>query len=108
MREASQEYEEYNDGKFWFHQKGDLVTVGVTSSAIEEVGDVESIEFPEDGESFKKGETVLGLEGSLGKLDIFAPSNGTIHELNKELQESPEAIVDDLLEGGWLFRYESA
>jgi len=67
---------------------------------------VGGVEFPSDGERFKKGDIILTLDGTHGNLDILAPVDGTVHEVNEELIDQPEMITDDPLEGGWLFKFE--
>ena len=47
----------YEDGKLWFHKKGNLITLGITLSGLDEIGEVESIHLPSDGDDFDKDES---------------------------------------------------
>ena len=55
MSEAAPKSGEYLDGKLWFTRKAAIVTIGLTSAAIEEIGAVQKIEMPEEGDDFTKG-----------------------------------------------------
>ena len=99
--------DEFLGGKIWSERSGKLFTVGVTDRAIEELGALDSVELPLEGESFDKGEVMLTLEGSSGSLEVIAPVAGVIHEINAVAQEQPEVITEDPLEEGWLVRLES-
>ena len=97
---------EFNDGKLWFHRKGTMVTVGMTSLAVEEVGEVQSIEFPDEGADFGKGDTMVTVDGSNGKMEVIAPATGIIQEINEAAKEEPDMVSEDPLEEGWLVKLE--
>ncbi|MGK5082128.1 glycine cleavage system protein H [Bdellovibrionota bacterium FG-1] len=97
---------EFLDGKLWFERKGKTVTLGITSFAVEEVGEVQSIEFPDEGTDFVKGDTVLTVEGANGKLEVIAPATGIIQEVNEAARAEPDMVSDDPLEEGWLIKLE--
>ena len=99
-------YGEFADGKLWFHRKGTIVTLGVTSSAIDELGTIESIEFPDEGSDFVKGEAVITLEGSLGSLEVTSPAAGVVEEINEAAKSEPTMVTEDPLEEGWLVKLE--
>ena len=97
---------EFLEGKLWFHRKGTTVTVGLTNVAVEEVGSVESLEFPDQGDDFDKGEIVVTVDGSNGKLEVIAPAAGIVQEINEAAQVEPDMVSEDPLEEGWLFKLE--
>ena len=106
MAEAAPRNGEYLDGKLWFLRKGSIVTVGLTDSAIEEVGSVQSIEFPSEGDDFDKGDVVVTVDGSQGKLEVITPAAGVIQEINEAAQSEPDRVSEDPLEEGWLVKLE--
>src|SRR5688572_9900171 len=97
---------EFLGGRLWFTRKGPVLTLGVTSRAIEEIGSVETIEFPTEGDDFDKGEILLVVSGTKGDVEVMTPSAGTVSEVNASAQEEPEVVADDPLEEGWLIRME--
>jgi glycine cleavage system H protein len=106
MADVAPKNGEYLDGKLWFHRKMSTVTVGLTSSAVDELGQVQSIEFPDEGDDFEKGEVVVTVEGTNGSLEVTAPATGVIHEVNEAAKGEPEVVSDDPLEEGWLVKFE--
>jgi glycine cleavage system H protein len=97
---------EFFEGKLWFHRKGSLVTVGVTSLGIEQIGEVASVEFPDEGADFQKGEILLTVDGSLGRLEVATPASGIVQEVNEAAKDEPDMVSEDPLEEGWLVKLE--
>jgi glycine cleavage system H protein len=97
---------EYSDGKLWFTRKGVMVTLGLTSLAVEEIGQVQSIEFPDEGSDYGKGDTVLTVDGTNGKLEVIAPATGIVSEVNEAAKAEPDVVSEDPLEEGWLIKLE--
>lgn len=106
MAEAAPKEGEFLDGKLWFSRKLSVVTVGLTSAAIEEIGAVESVELPEDGDDFSKGDVVATIDGSNGTLEVIAPASGFVSEINEITTKNPEVVSEDPLEEGWLFKLQ--
>ena len=106
MSDSAPKSGEYQDGKLWFHRKGDIVTVGMTMSGLEDIGAVESVDFPDEGEDFEKGNIIATIDGTNGKLEVITPASGVIQEVNEAAKEEPEVISDDPLEEGWLVKLE--
>jgi glycine cleavage system H protein len=106
MAEVAPKNGEFLDGKLWFHRKGSVLTVGLTSAAVEDIGSVQSIEFPDEGDDFQKGDTVVTLDGAIGKLEVITPATGVIQEVNEAAKEEPDMVSEDPLEEGWLFKME--
>jgi glycine cleavage system H protein len=97
---------EFHDGKFWFERKGSIITLGLTSSAVDDIGAVEGVELPDEGADFSKGEVVVTVDGSGGKLELITPASGIIQEVNQALEEEPERVSEDPLEEGWIVKME--
>ena len=97
---------EFLDGKAWFHRKGTTLTLGLTTAGVEELGSVESIEFPNEGDDFEKGNVVVTVDGSNGKVELITPATGIIQELNEAAVDEPEMVTEDPLEEGWLIKLE--
>src|SRR4051794_36738602 len=106
MADVAPKNGEYSDGKLWFHRKGSMVTLGLTSAAIDELGSVESIEFPGDGDDFDKGEIIASVDGTHGKIEIITPAAGIVQEINEAAKLEPDMVSEDPLEEGWLVKIE--
>ncbi len=106
MSELAPKNGEFLDGKLWFQRKGSILTLGITSAAIEELGSVESLELPNEGDDFDKGDMVVTVAGSQGKIEVITPAAGLIQEVNQAAQDEPERVTEDPYEEGWLVRLE--
>ena len=106
MSDVAPKQGEYLDGKLWFQRKLSMVTIGLTSHAIEEIGPVQSIELPEEGLDVEKGEIVVTVEGTNSTLEVSVPASGIVQEVNEAIKDEPDRVTDDPLEEGWLVKIE--
>lgn len=99
-------YGEYQEGSVWFTRKLTIVTIGLSESAVEELGEIESIEYPDVGGDFEKGEVVVTVEGAKGTIEITAPAAGLVEEVNESAKTEYTVVEEDPTEEGWLVKLE--
>ena len=97
---------EYQEGKLFFTRRGNVITICLNGSAIEEVGEVESVEMPTVEENFDKDDVVLTVSGENGSMEVTVPAGGTIVAVNENLQTAPDLASEDATETGWLIELE--
>ena len=90
----------------WSKVDGDIVTVGITDFAQDQLGDVVFVELPEPGKKFSAGDAAAVVESVKTASDIYAPVSGEVTEVNGELEDAPEKLNESPYEGGWLFRLQ--
>jgi glycine cleavage system H protein len=88
----------------WIRVDGDIGTVGITSYAQEQLGDVVFVELPDLGRKAEKGKEIAVVESVKAASEIFAPANGEVVEVNKALPDSPGTVNSDPLGAGWFFK----
>lgn len=88
----------------WIHFDDDIVTIGITEYALEQLGDIVFIELPKAGESFDRDSTVGTIESTKTVADIFIPVGGKILEVNEEIIDEPQKINEDPYDSGWLLK----
>ena len=88
----------------WLRVEGDLVVVGITEHAAEQLGDVVFVELPEPETEVAKGDEVSVIESVKAASDILAPLDGEIVEVNAALTDNPALVNDDPLGEGWFFK----
>lgn len=81
-----------------------IVTVGITAFAIDQLGDIVFLELPEVGDTVEKGEKFGTVESVKAVEDLKSPINGEVLERNDALIESPENMGDDPYGDGWLIK----
>ncbi len=94
----------YTEEHEWLRVEGDLVVVGITEHASEQLGDVVFVELPEAGTEVTKDEEVCVIESVKAASDILAPLDGEIVEVNEPLVDEPGKVNDDPMEGAWFFK----
>lgn len=91
----------------WILEENDLVTVGLTDWAVEQLGDIVFVELPETGANFSKGEAFSTIESVKAASEIYAPISGEVVEVNEKLINSPELINEDCY-SSWLIKLKPA
>jgi glycine cleavage system H protein len=84
------------------------VTVGISDTAQDQLGDMVFIEVPEVGQTVTAAEACAVVESVKAASDVYAPVSGEIVEVNEDLADSPEAVNNDAYGEGWIFRLEPA
>ena len=95
---------EYDEGRVWFRKKGGIVTVGITEKAMDEIGGVQGISLPVEGDECLQDEVVGEIEGDKAAFEIIAPLDGTIVAVNERLSDEFEVLEQDPLDEGWIFK----
>ena len=96
----------YTNDHEWIKIEENQAIIGITDFAQSELGDIVFIEFPDEGDTFQKGDTIGTIEAVKTVADLYAPISGKILELNLELDDNIELINSDPLGKGWLIKME--
>lgn len=94
----------YTEEHEWALLEGDLVTIGITDFAQEQLGDVVFVELPEVGERVEAGKAFGVVESVKAVSDVYAPITGEIVEVNGDLPDAPETVNNSPYEDGWMVR----
>jgi glycine cleavage system H protein len=80
--------------------------VGLTASAVEELGDVTFVELPSLGRLVTPGEAVCSIEAVKAACDFYCPIDGRIVAVNERLQAEPSLVNQSPENDGWIFALE--
>jgi glycine cleavage system H protein len=94
----------YTNEHEWVRLEGDVGTIGITSYAQEQLGDVVFVEVPAVGRKVAKGESVAVVESVKAASDIYAPISGEVVEANAALADSPGDVNAEPTGKGWFFK----
>jgi len=95
----------YSEDHAWVNvQDEDLVTIGITDFAQEQLGDLVYIELPKIGHEFCRGDNISVIESVKSALDLVAPVSGEIVEVNDRLEDDPELVSEDSMGEGWFIK----
>jgi len=94
----------YSETHEWFLLDNDVVTVGITQYAADELTDITYVELPEVGAKLAPGDQLGEVESVKATSEVFSAIGGTVVEVNTALADHPELINDDAFEEGWIAR----
>lgn len=88
----------------WLREEDGEMLVGITAYAAEQMGTLVFVELPEEGTTVSKDEEVVVIESEKATVDVLAPVDGEITEVNEALAENPALVNDDPQGEAWLFK----
>ncbi|ANP47365.1 glycine cleavage system protein GcvH [Candidatus Viadribacter manganicus] len=89
----------------WVRLDGDIATVGISSYAAEQLGDVVYAELPAVGKNVKQGDDLAVVESAKTASDVYAPVSGEVLEGNSAIAgENWQIINDEPQTGGWFVK----
>ena len=94
----------YTEEHEWLEADGDVVTVGITAHAAEQLGEVVYVELPEVGTEVSKDDEIVVIESVKAASDILAPLDGEIIEVNEVLADNPGLVNEDPTGDAWFFK----
>lgn len=97
----------YTSKHEWVRQgAGNIVRIGVTSYAADELGDVVYVSLPQVGEEVAADDACAEVESTKSVSDVYSPATGVVTAVNELLNSSPETINSDPYGDGWIFELE--
>lgn len=96
----------YTKDHEWIESSSKTAKIGVTSFAVEQLGDIVHVELPQVGESFDAGASFGTIESTKTVSDLYMPVSCKIVEVNKNAVASPESLQADPYKEGWLVKVE--
>ncbi|MFK7960147.1 MAG: glycine cleavage system protein GcvH [Phycisphaerales bacterium] len=94
----------YTDSHEWFSTDGDVVTVGITQYAANELTDITYVEMRGVGDQIGAGDVVGEVESVKTTSDIYSVVAGEIVDVNAASTEDPSLLNSDPAGAGWLVR----
>ena len=90
----------------WVKKENGQVTIGITDFAQSQLGDIIFLELPEVGQKIVSGEPFGEIEAVKTVSELYAPINGTVIEINEDLEDNPDNINQDCYGSGWIIKVE--
>lgn len=92
----------------WARAEGDVVVVGITHYAQDQLGEVVFVELPDAGTGADAGEELGTLESVKAVAEFTAPVAGEVVEVNEKLVDEPNLVNEDPYGEGWLVKIAGA
>lgn len=98
----------YSKEHEWAKADGDVVTIGITDFAQNQLGDVVYVELPKVGAQLKQMVPFGVVESVKTASDLFSPVSGEVVEVNSVLADQPELVNSSPYEGAWMIKVRMA
>jgi glycine cleavage system H protein len=98
----------YTDDHEWAKKIGDVVRMGISDYAQDQLGDIVFVELPEVGSSFDKGEEFGTVESVKAVSELYMPIGGEVTAINDALADAPELVNNDPYDGGWMMEIKAS
>lgn len=98
----------YTKDHEWARKEGDLVRVGITGYAVEQLGDITLVDLPKVGAKLDAHARFGDIESVKSVSELFVPVGGEVAETNGALEGSPELVNESPYEKGWMIALKGA
>jgi len=96
----------YTKDHEWIKIEGTTGTIGITDFAQGELGDIVYIDINPDLSEITEGQSFGTIEAVKTVSDLYAPVDGKVIELNKNLNDNPQLVNSDPYGNGWIIKIE--
>jgi glycine cleavage system H protein len=93
----------YTSSHEWVKVEGDVLAVGITDNAQDQLGDLVFVGDVNPGTALSAGETAGVVESVKAASDIYAPVDGEIVAFNEALNDQPN-LINDAAFDTWIFK----
>ncbi|KAG5467055.1 hypothetical protein LSCM1_01235 [Leishmania martiniquensis] len=94
----------FTDSHEWVEECGGEITIGITTYAQENLGDVVYVSLPQVGDTVTARDVIGEVESVKATSNVYSPVNGTVSAVNEKLRDEPGLINQSPEEKGWLIK----
>jgi glycine cleavage system H protein len=91
----------------WHKVAGDIVEIGITKIAADELTDITFVDLPKVGARVTAGEAFGEIESLKATADLLSGISGSVVEVNTALNDNPGLVNQDAYAGGWMIRVKA-
>jgi glycine cleavage system H protein len=92
----------YTKDHEWARVEGELVRIGITAYAVEQLGDVTLVDLPKRGTKIEAAAHFGDIESVKAVSELFAPVTGEVVAVNEKLANQPELVNESPYTDGWM------
>ncbi len=96
----------YLDSHEWHLLDGNVVTIGITQHAADELTDITYVDLPKVGAAVHAGKPFGEIESVKATAELNSGVTGTVVARNDALAEQPELVNNDPYESGWMIKVQ--
>jgi glycine cleavage system H protein len=88
----------------WHLPQGDVVTLGITQTAADELTDITFVQLPKVGTKIQANKPFGEIESVKATSDLYSGVAGEVIAVNADLAKNPGVINRDPYTGGWMIK----
>ena len=88
----------------WHQPQGDLVIIGITQIAADELTDITFVGLPKVGTNIQANKAFGEIESVKATSDLYSGVAGEVTEVNAELTSNPGLVNRDPYAAGWMIK----
>jgi len=92
----------------WHKTEGDVVVIGITQHAVDELADITFVELPAAGKKISAGASFGEIESVKATSELYSGIAGEIVASNAALKDDPSLVNQDPYGKGWLVKVKPA
>lgn len=92
----------------WHKTEGDLVVIGISQTAVDELTDITYLEVSKDAGAIDAGETFGEIESVKATSELYCGVAGEVVEVNQAALDNPALINEDCYDKGWILKVRPA
>ena len=88
----------------WHQQQGDVVIIGITQKAADELTDITFVQLPKVGTKVVAGKAFGEIESVKATSDLYTGVSGEVVAVNDALTTKPGVVNEDPFNAGWMIK----
>jgi len=92
----------------WAKIEGNVVTVGISKHAVEELTDLVYLQLPSVGDAVTAGSPFGEIESVKAVAELNSPVDGEVVEANTAIAEKLDAVSKDPYGAGWIVKIKAS
>ncbi|MCL2648535.1 MAG: glycine cleavage system protein GcvH [Phycisphaerales bacterium] len=97
----------YSDSHEWYKQEGDVITIGITQFAVDELTDITYVDLPAKGKHITAGKPFGEIESVKATSELYSSISGEVLDSNAALKDDPSLVNQDPYEKGWMIKLKA-
>jgi glycine cleavage system H protein len=98
----------YDKEHAWAKSGDDVVVIGISHFAQDQLGEVVYVDLPDVGDSVSAGDTFGEIESVKSVSELFSPVTGEVIKVNDALEDAPETVNEDPYGEGWMIEVKAS
>jgi glycine cleavage system H protein len=97
----------YSTTHEWHKQDGDVITIGITQHAVDELTDITYVALPQVGKKIAANAAFGEIESVKATAELNSSVAGEVIEINSALNSDPSPVNQDPYGKGWMIKLKS-